>query len=337
MSCGSRALSKAMTRMKTNKSSSTRVAWALKRTLPATHFVGKHHLCRALGLPLVRPLAGLVDLEAFANPLSAYFTASKIRDAYVFIAQNFEAGDQICLFGCVGVWDTVGSIFNTNNALNIADTSLPATVEVALHALSVQENREKFLPTLWTLPSGGLKPGQVLKQIWFPGAHSDVGGGYERHELADISLYWMVGELQSLVKSINLDLTFLRSYAQVRPDPWGTSQPHNTYEGTCWLEKLFVGRETRLESGQIDTEPMFHESNKFTPWNLSLMDLLTILIPWKPSPINLLTIYLTLAWKHRWSPLPHIAPLNSFEQQCKDDWGNELTVAPPGGIKSPVN
>ncbi|KAL0572524.1 hypothetical protein V5O48_009439 [Marasmius crinis-equi] len=120
---------------------------------------------RVLGLPLVRPLAGLVDLEAFANPLSAYFTASKIRDAYVFIAQNFEAGDQICLFGCVGVWNIVGFIFNTNNALNIADTSLPATVEVALHALSVQENREKFLPTLWTLPSGGLKPGQVQKQI----------------------------------------------------------------------------------------------------------------------------------------------------------------------------
>ena len=25
--------------------------------------------------------------------------ASKIRDAYVFIAQNYEAGDEICLFG----------------------------------------------------------------------------------------------------------------------------------------------------------------------------------------------------------------------------------------------
>ena len=28
-------------------------------------------------------------------------------------------------------------------------------------------------------------------QVWFAGAHSDVGGGYERHETADISLFWM--------------------------------------------------------------------------------------------------------------------------------------------------
>ena len=27
------------------------------------------------------------------------FTASKIRDAYVFVAQNYEDGDEICLFG----------------------------------------------------------------------------------------------------------------------------------------------------------------------------------------------------------------------------------------------
>ena len=66
---------------------------------------------------------------------------------------------------CVGVWDTVGSVYGEINALNIVDTSLPATVKVALHALSLQENREKFLPTLWTIPSGGLKPGQVLKQV----------------------------------------------------------------------------------------------------------------------------------------------------------------------------
>ena len=49
--------------------------------------------------------------------------------------------------------------------MNIVDTSLPATVKVALHALSMQENREQFLPTLWTIPPGGLKPGQVLKQV----------------------------------------------------------------------------------------------------------------------------------------------------------------------------
>ena len=81
----------------------------------------------------------------------------------------------------------------------------------------MQENRKLFLPTLWTIPSGGLKPGQVLKQVrssllsstppsanpiqvWFAGAHADVGGGYERHELADIALYWMAASSSSMVR-----------------------------------------------------------------------------------------------------------------------------------------
>jgi hypothetical protein len=66
---------------------------------------------------------------------------------------------------CVGVWDTVGSVYKEIDALNIVDTSLPGTVKVALHAVSMQENRKKFLPTLWTIPSSGLAAGQVLKQV----------------------------------------------------------------------------------------------------------------------------------------------------------------------------
>lgn len=66
---------------------------------------------------------------------------------------------------CVGVWDTVGSVYDEVDALHIEDTSLPATVKVALHALSMHENRQKFIPTLWTIPPGGLKPDQVLKQV----------------------------------------------------------------------------------------------------------------------------------------------------------------------------
>lgn len=76
----------------------------------------------------------------------------------------------IGLYRCVGVWDTVGSVFNTINALSITDTDLPASIDCALHAMSLQENREKFLPTLWTVPSRGLislangSP-QVFKQV----------------------------------------------------------------------------------------------------------------------------------------------------------------------------
>nr|VWP01894.1 Cell morphogenesis protein (Cell morphogenesis protein PAG1) [Ganoderma boninense] len=168
---------------------------------------------------------------------------------------------------CVGVWDTVGSVYKQIDALNIIDTSLPATVKVALHAVSGQENRKKFLPTLWTIPSGGLKQGQVLKQVWFAGAHADLGGGYERHELADISLFWMVGEVESF---INLDLDLLRSYAQIRPEPWGASQPHNAYKETSVAQQPIVGHETRLQSGLITSQSVFHPSLLYSPASAQL-------------------------------------------------------------------
>ncbi|KAI5982102.1 hypothetical protein EDD15DRAFT_2403278 [Pisolithus albus] len=58
---------------------------------------------------------------------------------------------------CIGVWDTVGAILNMVDALGIVDT--------ALHVVSLQDNRDKFLPTLWQIPPEGLSENQILKQI----------------------------------------------------------------------------------------------------------------------------------------------------------------------------
>lgn len=283
--------------------------------------------------------------------------ASKIRDAYAFIAQNFEDGDEICLFGfsrgaytarklgglidaiglltrknlgrffqiwhqltvgenptipsdtrktrikCVGVWDTVGSVYGEIDALSIKDTSLPSTVDVALHALSLQENRKKFLPTLWEKPKGGLGANQILKQVWFAGAHSDVGGGYERHELADIALFWMAGEIKSF---INLDLDFLLASKQPQPQPWGTSQPHNAYEELPFLEKPVIGHETRLESKQITADSVLHASIEFSPQKLD-------------SPDYMVTLE-KLVKEFGPSFKPQYPPLNEFEEYCRDNW-----------------
>ncbi|KAF5309279.1 hypothetical protein D9758_018900 [Tetrapyrgos nigripes] len=298
--------------------------------------------------------------------------ASKIRDAYVFLAQNFEEGDDICLFGfsrgaytarklsglidaigllsrqnltfffevwralndgdtpptfpdtrfptqkLVGVWDTVGSVFNQSDTLHIKDTSLPATVKVAIHAISLHENRQRFLPTLWTIPSGGLKPDQVLKQVWFAGAHSDVGGGYDRHELSDITLFWMAGENLDLV---NLDLDFLRGWAQVRPDPWGTSQPHNAFVETNIALQPVMGHETRLESGQLTSDAVFHSSVQFSPQKLD-------------SPLFMITMS-DVQKKFGSGFQTQYAPLNSFEQSCKNDWGSGQLGDGNHGIETP--
>ncbi|KZT09411.1 uncharacterized protein LAESUDRAFT_552679 [Laetiporus sulphureus 93-53] len=319
------------------------------------------------------PLTETTTMQALGTAV-----ASKIRDAYAFIAQNFEEGDEICIFGfsrgaytarklsglidkigllkrqslghffeiwkalnagktpvippgtrktnikCVGVWDTVGSVYNQIDALSIKDTDLPATIDVALHALSLQENRKKFLPTKWTIPARGLalrgsNSTQVFKQIWFPGAHSDVGGGYDRHELADIALYWMAGEISSF---INLDLDFLRQTAQQKPEPWGTSQPHNAYEELSYAMQVIIGVETRLQSGDITSGDAFHQSVLFAPTQLT-------------EPKHMVTLdSLKKAFGADWSP--SCPDLNEFEQLCKDKWGTlPRLAAGPIKLESP--
>lgn len=75
------------------------------------------------------------------------------------------------------------------------DTELSPRVNAACHALAIDERREPFLPTLWT-DARGLPPrinqaGSGVKQVWFAGAHSNVGGGYADTGLSDIALTWM--------------------------------------------------------------------------------------------------------------------------------------------------
>jgi hypothetical protein len=111
----------------------------------------------------------------------------------------------------IGVWDTVGALgiplrglrWLTKNEYTFHDTELSGAVSNACHALAVDEHRKPFEPAIWEYKP---KPWQHIEQVWFCGAHSDVGGGYARErvdsgpedsprfepQLADISLDWMI-------------------------------------------------------------------------------------------------------------------------------------------------
>jgi hypothetical protein len=42
-------------------------------------------------------------------------------------------------------------------------------------------------------------PSQNFKQVWFPGAHSDCGGGYEDTSISDLTLAWMCDQLSPFI------------------------------------------------------------------------------------------------------------------------------------------
>ena len=97
----------------------------------------------------------------------------------------------------IGVWDTVGAlgapgligqIFNRGK-YKYHDVGLNDSILNAAHALSIDERRKPFAPDIWTRPAGW---GGNLEQAWFPGAHSNVGGGYAPDGLANEALHWIV-------------------------------------------------------------------------------------------------------------------------------------------------
>lgn len=112
-----------------------------------------------------------------------------------------EEGDTGQAIEMIGVWDTVGALgvpllgslhLPGNLDWQFHDVKLSSYVKNAFHALAVHEHRKEFLPTLWEQSASGKAKGQRLEQVWFTGAHSDVGGGYAQAGLSNLSLLWMI-------------------------------------------------------------------------------------------------------------------------------------------------
>ena len=100
----------------------------------------------------------------------------------------------------LGVWDTVAALgipFKSADGLidrlpgfrhKFHNLTLSPAVENAYHALSIDDERLTFHPTLW---DPQILPYQKMKQVWFCGVHTDVGGGYREQGLSDIALLWL--------------------------------------------------------------------------------------------------------------------------------------------------
>jgi uncharacterized protein (DUF2235 family) len=96
----------------------------------------------------------------------------------------------------IGVWDTVGALgvpvrglrWLTREKYSFHDVELSSPVKRAAQALAIDERRAPFEAARWAYKS---KPAQTIEQVWFCGAHSDVGGGYSENGLSDIALEWM--------------------------------------------------------------------------------------------------------------------------------------------------
>lgn len=121
---------------------------------------------------------------------------------------------------CIGVWDTVGALGIPGTrfcakAFAFYETELGTHVRQAFQALAIDEQRGNFQAAVWVPHASDRRqpdaarppaepaqsdapvgPPQVLRQVWFPGTHANVGGGYERHGLSDTAFLWMLAQIE---------------------------------------------------------------------------------------------------------------------------------------------
>ncbi len=108
-----------------------------------------------------------------------------------------------CPVHFVGVWDTVGSVGMINQFRTFPFTAHNPEVTHVRHAVSIDERRSCFRQNLMA-PA---LPGQDVKNVWFAGVHSDVGGGYPAAEtgLAKITFDWMMREARTCGMQVDDD------------------------------------------------------------------------------------------------------------------------------------
>ena len=166
------------------------------------------------GAYTVRSLCGLINncsvLEKeHANLINKAFDLyknSKYKITHphsVQFRKDYAVSDQTVI-KFVGVWDTVGSmglptsIFGFIKPENLFyDNKIGSNIGTARHALSIDELRKDFEPTIWEQDS---QKKVDLKQVWFAGNHSDVGGSYKPDKdgtlLSEIPMLWMKREAE---------------------------------------------------------------------------------------------------------------------------------------------
>jgi len=191
----------------------------------------------------VRSLAGLIrnsgilkreNIEKLSSAYQLYQSRKPQhhpREVEATLFRKTFAVEETTKIKFIGVWDTVGALGNplfmkgiVSKRNGFHDTDLSTKVGFAYHALAIDEKRRNFEAALWHQQEDA--ENQVLEQVWFPGVHADIGGGYPESGLSDAALLWM------LEKAERCNLKF--DTINLNPDAMG--KMHESYTGFYKLQ-----------------------------------------------------------------------------------------------------
>lgn len=166
------------------------------------------------GAYAVRSLAGMIDSVGLLRHRDATERNVRLAWRHYRMAAPTPAARSFRAAHCypqtpiemVGVWDTVKSLGLrvpllwrfTAEGPRFHNHHLSSVVRHGFHALALDETRVAFTPEMWICPPGW--EGNI-EQVWFRGAHGDIGGQIGSFEaarpLANIPLVWMLDRAEA--------------------------------------------------------------------------------------------------------------------------------------------
>ena len=205
-------------------------------------------------------ILGRAHVKSYRDAIALYRSEHRPTDA-----EPKKFRQATCLYGLddidvrfMGVWDTVGALgiplrglrWLTRRDHQFHDTELSGAVKEAYHALAIDEHRGSFEPAVWDYKP---KPWQHIEQVWFAGAHSDVGGGYAEQQLSDIPLQWMMD------KARGAGLAFDQEAIDAVPlDPSATAPLHDSMKGFYRVALAYdrvIGRTKKSDDAPQHDDP----------------------------------------------------------------------------------
>ncbi len=220
---------------------------------------------------LLRPdqsnLAGYA-LSAYKNASASNQRAEGKADAFLDEAWRFShvAGGYLIPIEFIGVWDTVASIIVPRQDKLLPDlqtlvfTRTNPSVRKFRQAISIDERRALFRLNRWIEPqkyrSDPFDPStavdQDIRQVWFAGAHGDVGGARpeEQSGLSKFPLLWMIEQAQTAGLRVDRSMVDHLGWGKPRPGsthqyvaPDPTAQLQVSLKGAWWILEWLPKRE----------------------------------------------------------------------------------------------
>ncbi len=165
----------------------------------------------------------------------------KIRRAFCYGRCHHDVKIEL-----IGLWDTVKALGIPYPILSrlapmateFHNDRINASTRFAFHALARDESRTDYKPVMWNVSKDW---GGVMEQVWFKGAHGDIGGHLDDFQIArgisNIALIWMVDRIET-----HTDLRFPQGWRARFP----TDKTAPGFGDNRGIARLFIFRARRI-------------------------------------------------------------------------------------------